>query len=64
MGSILNDAYLLRKQKHRQNAKNLKLLGMNANSPAVLTTEDVKEVLANEGVHLRTQMYYADKKSE
>lgn len=64
MGSVLNDAYLLRKQKHRQTQKNLKQLGMNASNTAVLSTEDVTEVLADAGVHLKTQMYYSNKKSE
>lgn len=64
IGSVLNDAYLLRKQKHRQTQKNLKQLGMNASTTAVLSTEDVTEVLADAGVHLKTQMYYSNKKSE
>lgn len=64
MGSVLNDAFLLRKQKHRHTQKNLKQLGMNASNAAVLSTEDVTEVLADTGVHLKTQMYYSNKKSE
>lgn len=64
MGSVLNDAYLLRKQKHRHTQKNLKQLGMGSSSTTVLSTEDVTEVLADAGVHLKTQMYYANEKSE
>lgn len=63
MGSVLNDAYLLRKQKQKQNQKNLKQLGMHKDS-IVLSTEDVTEVLADAGVHLKTQMYYSSKTSE
>ena len=63
MGSVLNDAYLLRKQKQKQNQKNLKQLGMHKDS-IVLSTEDVTEVLADAGVHLKTQMYYSSKRSE
>jgi histone H3/H4 len=64
MGGVMNDAYLLRKQKHRQTQKNLKQLGMSMSGPAVLGTEDITDVLADAGVHLKTQMYYANKKSE
>lgn len=64
IGSVLNDARLLRIQKYRHTAKNLKQLGMNGTNAEVLSTEEITEVLADAGVHIKAQMYYPDKKSE
>jgi transcription initiation factor TFIID subunit 10 len=66
IATVLNDAYLLRKQmrdKGKLGVKNLKLLGMSADEPAVLTTEDVSRVLEDAGVHIKQQMYYNDAKA-
>ena len=61
--TVLNDAYLLRKQmrdKSRVTAKQMKLMGISADDPVVLTTEDVSSVLRDSGVHIQQQMYYMD----
>ena len=58
---VLNDAYLLRRQKRdksRVAVKQLKAMGMSADDPHVLTTEDVSSVLQDGGVHIQQQMYY------
>lgn len=60
IADVLHDTYLLRKQRLKHNVKNLKSLGYNPNAPATLATEEVSEVLSDQGVHLRTQMYYVD----
>lgn len=60
VGGVLHDTYLLRKQRVKHSVKHLKSLGYNPNAPATLATEEVSEVLSDQGVHLRTQMYYVD----
>lgn len=60
VAEVLHDTYLLRKQRLKHSVKNLKSLGYNPNAPATLATEEVSEVLSDQGVHLRTQMYYVD----
>jgi hypothetical protein len=65
VASILYDVYLLREQKYKHmNQKQLKQLGLPTNVPMVLSTEDITEVLAEAGVHLKTQMYYMNSKDE
>ena len=67
IATVLNDAYLLRKQKRdkgRVGARHLKQMGMSAEEPAVLTTEDVSSVLEDAGVHVQQQMYYMDAKAD
>jgi Transcription initiation factor TFIID 23-30kDa subunit len=65
IASVLSDAYLLRKQKRNKEQvgpKYLKQMGMSADEPTVLTTEDVSAVLEDAGVHVHQQMYYNDAK--
>ena len=67
LATVLSDAFLLRKQKHdkaRQGVKHIKAMGLVADDPPVLTTEDLSSVLADAGVHVRQQMYYADAKPD
>jgi transcription initiation factor TFIID subunit 10 len=61
IATVLSDAYLLRKQKRdkaKVGVRHLKQMGMSADEPAVLTTEDVSSVLEDAGVHIQQQMYY------
>jgi transcription initiation factor TFIID subunit 10 len=67
IATVLSDAYVLRHQRHdtsRQGVKHIKALGLSAEEPPVLTTEDVSSVLADAGVHIQQQMYYMDAKEE
>jgi transcription initiation factor TFIID subunit 10 len=61
IATVLNDAYLLRKQKRdrsRNTTKQLKQMGMSSDEPSILTKEDVSNVLDDAGVHIQQQMYY------
>jgi transcription initiation factor TFIID subunit 10 len=65
VANVLSDAYVLRHQRHdksRQGVKHIKAMGLSAEEPPVLTTEDVASVLADAGVHIQQQMYYIDAK--
>ena len=65
IATVLHDSCLRWKRKReRLPQKNLKQLGIThgANSKPTLTTEDVSDVLGEQGVHLATEMYYVDPK--